>query len=287
MDNSDEPSQVEDLLGDLEEIGPLARILVVDDHHHIRNILKHVLEKHGYAVTGAGNAAEATMTLGMESFDLAILDVMLPDRDGFSICSHIKKTPELQHIQVLMLTGLNQRKYVLKGIRAGADDYILKPFEKEMLVGKVKLLLEKVAQAESPEVEEERRERRRIGRDVVQLSLTWSPVEEREVLFKARVLNVSPLGVCFEAPRNHGSEAYSSGGVDPAHPLAKYSRENPDAIDLEIAVSLPDGDLIKLSGKIVHIHRPPEEPETEQVGVEFTGGLDVDAERLEKFLGTA
>ena len=81
------------------------RILVVDDDENILNLEKTILEQKGFAVTGAGGGAEALKVLEDRVFDLVLLDVMMPEVDGFAVCRRIKEDPRLKDIPVIFLTA--------------------------------------------------------------------------------------------------------------------------------------------------------------------------------------
>lgn len=115
-------------------------ILVVDDEKHIREIISLFLKAEGFSVLEAENGAAALSLFASERVDLVILDILLPDSSGFDICREIRKTSETP---ILFLSALSDDDYFLLGYRAGADDYIAKPFKAAILAAKVKRMLEK------------------------------------------------------------------------------------------------------------------------------------------------
>lgn len=117
------------------------KILIADDDPDILDILKLTLEEEGFVVIEASNGDEALQKVSKEAPNLVIVDYRMPKRDGIDVCSHIKKDILLRHMPVLMLTGLSELDYKLTGIDAGADDYIVKPFEPKELVARVKMIL--------------------------------------------------------------------------------------------------------------------------------------------------
>jgi len=105
-------------------------LLVVDDDDRLRSLLKRFLSGGGYRVTAARDAATARKFMQSVDFDLAILDVMMPGEDGFSLLAGIRQTSALP---VVMLTARDELESRIQGFQLGADDYIAKPFEPEEL----------------------------------------------------------------------------------------------------------------------------------------------------------
>ncbi len=115
------------------------RILVVEDDQYIADLLKRILEKEGYTVKTASNGAEGLFMASSNSFDLIVLDVMLPELDGFSVCSALRDRGI--NVPVLMLTVKDSVDDKVEGLSRGADDYLTKPFSIEELLARVKALL--------------------------------------------------------------------------------------------------------------------------------------------------
>ena len=113
-------------------------ILVVDDEKEIADLVAVYLQNEGCRVLVCGTAAEALACLEADKPDLAILDVMLPDMDGFSLCRRIRQ----QHLfPIIMLTARVEDMDKITGLSLGADDYITKPFNPLELVARVKTQL--------------------------------------------------------------------------------------------------------------------------------------------------
>ena len=115
------------------------RILVVEDDQYIADLLKQILEKEGYIVRTASNGAEGLFMASSNSFDLIVLDVMLPELDGFNVCSALRDRGI--NVPVLMLTVKDSVDDKVEGLSRGADDYLTKPFSIEELLARVKALL--------------------------------------------------------------------------------------------------------------------------------------------------
>lgn len=118
------------------------RILVVDDDENILNLEKTILEQKGFSVTTAGGGNEALKVLAEEGFDLILLDVMMPEVDGFSVCRKIKNDPRLKDIPVIFLTAKGGGEALAEGFESGAVMYINKPFTANKLLTIVNTMLE-------------------------------------------------------------------------------------------------------------------------------------------------
>lgn len=116
------------------------KILVVEDEQHLATGLKLNLELEGYAVEVAGTAREAgEQLLDASRFDAIVLDVMLPDLDGFSLCERLRASGN--YTPVIMLTARSNAEDRVRGLEAGADDYLVKPFELNELLARVRSVL--------------------------------------------------------------------------------------------------------------------------------------------------
>ncbi len=116
-------------------------VLIVDDIPLNRKLQKTYLKEVGYNVVLAENGIEALRRIKETSPDLVLLDVMMPQMDGYQVCRHIKNNIKTRFIPVIMVTALNEIDSKIKGIEAGADDFICKPFNKLELLARVKSLL--------------------------------------------------------------------------------------------------------------------------------------------------
>lgn len=113
------------------------KILIVDDEWAMRNLLKIYLEPF-FDIAEASNGKEALGKVNDQKFHLIILDVMMPDMTGWTVCEKIRKK---EKTPILMLTALNDVKDRVQGLNIGADDYLVKPFEPEELVARVNALI--------------------------------------------------------------------------------------------------------------------------------------------------
>ena len=118
----------------------MSKILVVDDDAHIRELIRVFLRNDGFEVIEAVDGLDALSRLDSVKVDLAVIDVMMPNMDGWELCQELKAT---FNIPVLMLTAKGETSQKLKGFQLGTDDYLVKPFEPLELVARVKALLKR------------------------------------------------------------------------------------------------------------------------------------------------
>lgn len=118
------------------------KILLVDDEPELRRMLETVLRSEGFAnVTSAGSVREALEAFRRTSPDLALLDVMLPDGDGFTLCSYLRAFDANRPLPVIFLTAKDETDDRLAGLRSGADDYVTKPFSPQELTLRIAAVL--------------------------------------------------------------------------------------------------------------------------------------------------
>ena len=115
------------------------RILVVEDEHRIAQAIKEGLEQETYAVDVAYDGLEGYNTASNEDYDLIVLDVMMPEMNGYEVVEKLRDNGN--HTPVLMLTAKDQNKDVVQSLDSGADDYLQKPFAFEVLLARIRALL--------------------------------------------------------------------------------------------------------------------------------------------------
>ena len=179
----------------------LHRVLVVDDEANIAELVATALRYEGFDVRTAADGATALAAVRDHAPDLVVLDVMLPDADGFELQARIRS--DGQHVPVLFLTARDAIEDRVRGLTLGADDYMTKPFSLEELVARVHAVLRRTSGEASVshrlsfadlELDEETREVRR-GRRRIQLSptefslLRYLLLNSRKVLSKAQILD--------------------------------------------------------------------------------------------------
>ena len=125
-----------------------ARLLLVDDHRENLNVLIGLLEPEGYSCAVALNGATALKLAQSFAPDLILLDVMMPEMDGFETCKRLKKNPETQDIPIIFLTAKNDLTSIVKGFDTGAVDYVFKPFNASELLSRIETHLELKAHRE-------------------------------------------------------------------------------------------------------------------------------------------
>ena len=123
---------------------PQPSVLVVEDDENLRVVLRDNLEEEGYRVTAAANAAAARAAFDASRFDMVVLDVMLPDGDGYAICRQLRAAGH--KARVLMLTARGLEDDLVTGLDAGADDYLIKPYRLRELLARVRALLRRAAE---------------------------------------------------------------------------------------------------------------------------------------------
>lgn len=117
---------------------PKLQVLIVDDEWNMRNLLRIYLTREGFEVKEATNGYEALKMAAHHTFDIVLLDIMLPDMDGWQVCKQIR---ERDQVAILMLTARSETKDKVFGLGIGADDYLTKPFEPEELLARVYSLI--------------------------------------------------------------------------------------------------------------------------------------------------
>jgi DNA-binding response OmpR family regulator len=148
------------------------RILVVEDNKNLAQAIQRGLNEHGYVVEVCHSGVDGEDLAASSPYDLVILDVMLPDRDGVDVCRNLRRRKVSTY--VLLLTALSATTDKIGGLEAGADDYLTKPFDFEELLARIRALLRRGKGTEAVKLEYEglqldllRREVRRDGQKIV------------------------------------------------------------------------------------------------------------------------
>ena len=143
------------------------RICLIEDEQKVASFITKGLEEQGYSVKTAADGASAQKLLQQEQFDLLIMDVMLPDTNGIDLCRAVRQKDT--QTPILMLTALNQVHDKVSGLKAGADDYLVKPFHFSELLARMEALMRRNKSAE---------ENHQLTFDDLTLD-TWSKTAER------------------------------------------------------------------------------------------------------------
>ncbi len=119
------------------------RILIVEDEESLLKLESIILSSKGYNVTGVMDGRSALDEITANPPDLVILDIMLPELDGFEVCRHIKENPATKNIPVVMLTAKKNSQDYARGMEMGADAYMTKPFKSPKVIETIEGLLNK------------------------------------------------------------------------------------------------------------------------------------------------
>lgn len=117
------------------------RILVVEDEEDILELVRYNLSREGFSVTGVLSGEDAIEVVKEGSWDLVLLDLMLPGIDGFAVARHIKNDKNLAHVPIIMLTAKTEESDMVAGLEIGAADYITKPFSPRVLLARIRSVL--------------------------------------------------------------------------------------------------------------------------------------------------
>jgi two-component system OmpR family response regulator len=186
----------------MKKNGAEAKLLVVDDEPNIRELLSTSLRFAGFEVISAGNGRDALAAAEADAPDLAVLDVMLPDMDGFTVTRRLRAAGK--HFPVLFLTAKDDTEDKVTGLTVGGDDYVTKPFSLDEVVARIRAVLrrtqpmldddEAVIRVDNLELDDDAHEVRRGG-TVIELSptefklLRYLMLNPNRVLSKAQILD--------------------------------------------------------------------------------------------------
>jgi len=123
-------------------------VLVVDDDIRMLRMMKRILELEGFQVLIANNGDSALKTFDKETPDLVLLDIMMPDMDGYAVCQRIR---EFSQVPIIMVTARGDDKEKVEGLDIGADDYVTKPFSASELAARVRAVLRRIGSRDQPQ----------------------------------------------------------------------------------------------------------------------------------------
>lgn len=160
------------------------KILVVDDDHNICELLRLYLEKEGFEVAIANDGRKAIETFKKENPDLILLDIMLPELDGWQVCREIRKTSQCP---IIMLTAKGEVVDKVLGLELGADDYVVKPFETKEVVARIKAVLRRLGKNGGDAVKEVKFDKLSINLTNYELKVNGvqidTPPKEMELIY--------------------------------------------------------------------------------------------------------
>ncbi|WP_019026429.1 response regulator [Colwellia piezophila] len=218
----------------------MKHILIVDDQAEIRDSLETYLKQHAFQVTQADGGKEMRSVLAAEQIDLVLLDVMMPDEDGLTLCKYLL---EIQGPPVIMLTAMDDATDCVVGLEMGADDYITKPFIPRVLLARIKAVLRRQQpETKTTEIQKEsdtayhfdiwrldKQQRQLIRNDDLIVPLSSSDfyllevflAHPQQVLSRDQILNLTKGRDAFPFDRsidNQISRLRKKIEVDPQHP---------------------------------------------------------------------
>jgi two-component system KDP operon response regulator KdpE len=120
----------------MQELKPC--ILVVDDDIRILNLVRRILENEQYRVVTASSGEDALVAFNKQTVDMVLLDIIMPDMDGYAVCQSIR---QCSTVSIIMLTAMDSNQDKVKGLDAGADDFVTKPFAADVLLARIRAVL--------------------------------------------------------------------------------------------------------------------------------------------------
>lgn len=132
------------------------RIMVIEDDENIQELISYNLEKEGWEVLCQGNGRTGLQAVIDQKPDMILLDIMLPEMDGLSVCRELKHNAQTREIPIIMLTAKGEEADIVVGLEMGADDYITKPFSPRILTARSRAVLRRHAPAPATENSEQK-----------------------------------------------------------------------------------------------------------------------------------
>ncbi len=189
------------------------RVLVVDDNENNRDVLARRLKRHGLAVETVVDGQQALSLVRSRPFDLVLLDIMMPEVDGYTVLQQMKADPETRHIPIIMISAIDELDSVIRCIEAGAEDFLPKPFNPTLLRARIGACLEKkvLRDAEQRHLKVIEETQRRLAEELAEAanyvrSIFPPPVE-------------SPLRIDwkYQPSTELGGDAFGYHWIDPDH----------------------------------------------------------------------
>ena len=246
-------------------------VLVADDDQNLRKILCLFLKNARYETVEAANGREALNMAKSQDPDIILMDIMMPLLDGFTVCKLLKDDPDTRPIPVLICTAKNRKEDLIAAIKAGAEDYIIKHFTKDTVLGKIEKALSARKEQSSSKMMTAG-ERRDSRRKVAGWSLSWGGQSQGGLapVYKTRVYDISQKGLSFEFVRCDICTGYEQGTVHPLCLFAKHAKRFQESQTLDFVLSIKKDIVLEVQGRIAHVYQWVDNPRTEKVGVMFT-----------------
>ena len=175
----------------------MSKILLIEDDFYLVKNIRLLLEKEGYEVITAGNVSLAKHMIDRERMDLCLVDVMLPDGNGFEICEYIRRNKQLP---IIMISAKDDEESIVKGLETGADDYVTKPFKPREFLSRIKANLRRMEVKNNThiftygelEIDIDKRIVKKSGREITLRNLEYKLLEifakNPEIVLKREVL---------------------------------------------------------------------------------------------------
>ena len=167
------------------------KILIVEDEEDIRELIHFHLFKNKYQIIEASNGQEALEVASAESPDLVLLDIMIPEIDGITVCQKLKENTRSKNIKIIFLSAKGDEEDIVRGLELGADDYVTKPFSPKILMARVKAVLRRANEESGPQIVSVQgirldEDKRQAVIDGKELQLTYSEYQLLKLFLSSR-----------------------------------------------------------------------------------------------------
>ena len=259
-------------------------VLVVDDSANFRRIICLYLQSNGYTTVEAQDGLQAMDIARKGQVGAALFDVMMPGMNGFTACKTLKEDAATRELPVLLCTAANRKEDLIAAIRAGADNYIVKPCMRETVLERLEATLRSRQPAHSdhsPHVD-----RRSLRRPATSWAVSWglSGGRSTQPVYKAPLVDLSPHGFSFVFPRCGVCTGYEQGTVHAQCLLAPHAWRFAESNPIEFILSAREI-IVEALGQIAHVYQWTRNSKTEKVGVAFQSLSPRDREIVEQFVG--